>query len=340
MGGPDARIIAVEHAGQVAAARSAARTYAADLGFDERECERIALVASELATNLVTHGGGGTLTLEGAQEEARTGIRLVAEDAGPGIADLERALTDGYSTTGGLGLGLGTVHRLMDDLKCQTPARGGLRVVCHRWIRPRELGAVALLIDCGVATRPRRGSNENGDAFIVRQEGRQALVGLIDGLGHGEWAQQAAQQARFFVEEHCEQPLEQLFAGVDRACRRTRGVVMALARFEAGARQFEFASVGNIEAKLFGATEARDFIVRRGVLGLNAPRPVVTRHGWSPATILVLQSDGVTTHWNWHDFPHAIWTAPTEAAHRMLLRLAKDDDDATLVVVRHAEHPA
>jgi anti-sigma regulatory factor (Ser/Thr protein kinase)/serine/threonine protein phosphatase PrpC len=336
MGGAKVQTIAVNHLGQVPAAQVAAREFAGGLGFDARECDRIALVASELATNLVTHGGGGTLTLDVAREGERAGIQLVAEDDGPGIADPERALTDGYSTAGGLGLGLGTVHRLMDDLEFTTPPRGGLRVVCRRWIRPPGIRAGFPLLDCGVATRPRRAAKENGDAFVVKYWAGHALVGVLDGLGHGELAQQAAQQGRLFLEEHCDQPLDRLFAGVDRVCRRTRGLVMALVRFDLGAGQFDFASVGNVEARLFGSDTGRNFIVRRGILGLQAPRPVVTTHAWTPVTVLVLHSDGVTSHWHWQDFPLAVWAAPSEAAQRLVQTRGRPDDDATVVVVRHA----
>lgn len=336
MGGPTVHTLAVTHLGQVPAAQAAARAFAGGLGFEERECDRIALVASELATNLVTHGGGGTLTLDVAREGERTGIQLVAEDGGAGIVDAERALTDGYSTAGGLGLGLGTVHRLMDDVEFTTPPQGGLRVVCRRWIRPQETWAGIRLLDCGVATRPRQAAKENGDAFVVKYWEAHALVGILDGLGHGELAQQAAQQGRLYLEDHCDQPLDRLFAGVDRACRRTRGLVMALARFDLTGGQFDFASVGNVEARLFGSDTGRNFVVRRGILGLQAPRPVVTTHAWTPATILVLHSDGVSTHWHWQDFPLAVWAAPSEAAQRLVQTRGKPDDDATVVVVRHA----
>ena len=335
MGEPTAHTLAVTHLGQVPAAQAAALAFAAGLGFEERECDRIALVASELATNLVTHGGGGTLTLDVAREGGRTGIQCTAEDAGPGIADPERALTDGFSTAGGLGLGLGTVHRLMDEVEFTTPPQGGLRLVCRRWIRPPELWAGIPLLDCGVSTRPRRAAKENGDAFVVKFWAAHALVGVLDGLGHGELAQQAAQQGRLFLEEHCDHPLDRLFAGVDRVCRRTRGLVMALARFDLTASQFDFASVGNVEARLFGSDTGRNFIVRRGILGLQAPRPVVTTHAWTPAAILVLHSDGVSTHWHWQDLPLAVWAAPSEAAQRLVQTRGKPDDDATVVVVRH-----
>ena len=132
---------------------------------------------------------------------------------------------------------------------------------------------------------------------------RARLVGVIDGLGHGQFAHRAAQTARQYVENHFDLPLDQIFRGVGRACRATRGVVMALARFDWGQGRLAFASVGNIAVRVFPRAEPFHFVIRRGVIGLNAPSAVVTEHPWSPDQVLVLHSDGVATHWGWKDFP-------------------------------------
>jgi anti-sigma regulatory factor (Ser/Thr protein kinase) len=332
---PAPQTIDVRHLGNAAAAQAGVRAYARALGFPLDESERLALVASELATNLVRHGGGGTLALAPVRAGHRSGIQIVAEDAGPGIADVDRALEDGYSTSGGLGLGLGTVHRLMDELEIGARPGGGTRVACQRW-HPSSSCDRFRLLTCGVATRCRPGEKENGDAFLIANGPRMTLVGVIDGLGHGALAHQAAQRARLFVEAHCDQPLDRLFAEMNRACRQTRGVAAALARFEEGAGQFQFASVGNIEARLFGSPEQRTFVVRRGIVGCQAPAPVVTTHTWLRESVLVLHSDGVRSRWGWGELPADAWAVPSKAAQGLLHRFAKDDDDATVVVVRHA----
>ncbi len=180
----------------------------------------------------------------------------------------------------------------------------------------------------------------NGDAFVVKLWGTSALAGIIDGLGHGQAAHLAAETARQYVESHYSQPLEALFRGTALASGSTRGVVMALARFDLTpsdpALKLTFASVGNVEARVFGAPEPLGLLVRRGVIGLNAPRPVVTEHPWHPKNVMVLHSDGLRTHWRWTDFPD-LAAQPAEAiAQELLQTLAKDQDDATVIVVRDA----
>ena len=180
----------------------------------------------------------------------------------------------------------------------------------------------------------------NGDAFVVSQWAESTLVGIIDGLGHGQFAHRAAETARQYVENHFDLPLEQIFRGVGRACRATRGVVMALARFDWGRDRLAFASVGNIAVRVFPRAQPFRFVVRRGVIGLNAPGAVVTEHAWSPGNVLVLHSDGVATHWGWKDFPG--WADPQAVgaaaamAQELLRAKAKDEDDATVIVVRSA----
>jgi serine/threonine protein phosphatase PrpC len=85
---------------------------------------------------------------------------------------------------------------------------------------------------------------------------------------------------------------------------------------------------------VFGSVEPMNFAVRRGIVGVNAPNPAVTQHRWQPNYLLVLHSDGLTTRWRWEDFPGLGRTSASVIARRLLQALAKDDDDATVLVVK------
>ncbi|HEY7496725.1 MAG TPA: ATP-binding SpoIIE family protein phosphatase [Candidatus Tectomicrobia bacterium] len=320
----------VNTAGQLAQAMALA------LGFNETASAEVAIATSELASNLVKHARGGTLTLTPLTEEKRVGLHIESQDRGPGIADIEQALTDGFSTAGSLGNGLGAVNRLMDtcEITSQPGTESGTRIVCQRWLRADGHPFVPGPLTFGAATRPHPRMTVNGDAFVIKQWHAGALVGVIDGLGHGPFAHHAAQAARQYVESHFDQPLRAIFQGVDRTCRATRGVVMALARFDRTGTQLSFASIGNVETRVFGSPESLPLIVRRGIVGGNAPTPVSTEHRWVPGNILVLLSDGVTTHWRWKDVAHLATVSATVMAQQLLRRFAKDTDDATVVVVK------
>jgi anti-sigma regulatory factor (Ser/Thr protein kinase) len=336
--------LAVLRSGDGLAAQRRAHALAQAIGFDARATEEVVLAVSELASNLVKYAGGGTLTLTRRVDGTRVGVQVESRDHGPGIGDVERALTDGFSTGGGLGYGLGTVNRFMDELDI-TPlpgAHGGARIVGTRWLRPwRPLGPCPLAF--GAATRPLSGMDTNGDAFIIKRWGESALVAVIDGLGHGQFAQRAAHAAREYVEQHFDQPLDAIFRGTGRACRATRGVVMAVARFDCrpDAMTLSFASIGNIAVRVIPGRSRSpvphsdaDFIARRGVLGLNAPKAVATKRGWDARDLLVLHSDGVRSHWHWSEFAHLADQPAAVIAPRLLHALRKENDDATVVVVR------
>src|SRR5258708_16312541 len=116
----------------------------------------------------------------------------------------------------------------------------------------------------------------NGDTFVIQQWGESALVGVIDGVGHGQFAYSAAQAARQYVERHYDQPLADIFLGVARTCRATRGVVMGLARFDWGQGTLTFASVGTVEARAFDSPEPMNFVIPRRIMPLTPRRPSFT----------------------------------------------------------------
>jgi serine/threonine-protein kinase RsbT len=113
--------------------RQIVRKWAAELGFSLVDLTKIVTAASELARNTLIHGGGGSVVLEALQEGARRGIRLTFEDQGPGIPDVEQALRDGYTTGGGLGLGLGGSKRLMSEFQIVSKVGEGTRVIVAKW---------------------------------------------------------------------------------------------------------------------------------------------------------------------------------------------------------------
>ena len=117
----------------VVAIRQAVRQRAIDLGFNLVDQTKIVTAASELARNTVQYGGGGTVTIEGIQEGARKGLRLTFEDRGPGIANVELAMKDGYTTGSGLGLGLSGAKRLSNEFLIDSQPGKGTRVTIIRW---------------------------------------------------------------------------------------------------------------------------------------------------------------------------------------------------------------
>ncbi|MFD6563512.1 ATP-binding protein [Micromonospora profundi] len=96
---------------------------------------KVVTAASELARNTLVYGGGGTVEVTTVDNGRRRGVRIVFADSGPGIADLDLAFTDGYTTGGGLGLGLSGARRLVDEFQIETSAEAGTQITVTKWSR-------------------------------------------------------------------------------------------------------------------------------------------------------------------------------------------------------------
>jgi serine/threonine-protein kinase RsbT len=128
--------VAVQTFDDVLWARQEVRRFIQPAGFPAPDVERIDVAVSELATNLVKHGGGGRLDATHVSTGPREGVELVAEDHGPGIPDVPKALADGYSTTGTYGAGLATLRELMDLFELHSTPGAGTRVKVVKWVAP------------------------------------------------------------------------------------------------------------------------------------------------------------------------------------------------------------
>ena len=125
----------VRNEADIIAARQKGRAEAAELGFDGTDVILIATAISEIARNMVEYAKGGEMRFERIEREGRLGLRIVARDRGPGIANVELAMQDGYTTGRGLGLGLPGARRLVDDFNIQTAPGEGTRVTLVKWTR-------------------------------------------------------------------------------------------------------------------------------------------------------------------------------------------------------------
>lgn len=133
MPAPTRRTLPIESSDDVVAVRRAAREQLTALRFSLVDTTKVVTAASELARNALDHGGGGSATIEEVTQDGRTGLKLTFEDRGPGIPDVALALTDGYTTGKGLGLGLGGSRRLVNEFEIRSAPGQGTTVTIVRW---------------------------------------------------------------------------------------------------------------------------------------------------------------------------------------------------------------
>src|SRR5581483_421038 len=126
-------ILPLKSSEDIVRVRQATREHAVAQGFSLVDQTKLVTAASELARNTLDYGGGGEVEIARLEESPRRGVRLIFSDQGPGIADVEAALRDGFTTGGGLGLGLGGARRLSNEFSIDSTPGKGTRVTIGRW---------------------------------------------------------------------------------------------------------------------------------------------------------------------------------------------------------------
>jgi|SRR3984957_7647763 serine/threonine-protein kinase RsbT len=132
---PPARVVPIASDVDIVEARMVSRSLAKYIGFDSADQVMIATAVSEVARNIVEYAKSGKVILSVIQDRSRRGLEVVARDEGPGIADVPQAMTDGFSTSRGLGLGLPGSRRLMDEFLLESKVRQGTTVTMRKWLR-------------------------------------------------------------------------------------------------------------------------------------------------------------------------------------------------------------
>jgi anti-sigma regulatory factor (Ser/Thr protein kinase) len=325
-------VVPVAHASDSGEARRQATALASAVGLDETDCGRVALVATELATNLVKHAGGsGRILMRELREEA-PGVELLSIDAGPGL-EVEASLRDGRSTSGSRGVGLGAVQRASETFDVwSSPGRGSLLVSQVR-ARGKTADGPGIRFSLGAACVPIPGEAISGDGWATQRVGGRLRLLVADGLGHGPLAAAAARTAVQAFQAGGRSSLKELLESVHQALRATRGAAVAIAELDGYGGQLRFAGLGNVSAALLH--EKRTGLASvNGTAGGEARTIRVYEHPLVPGALLVLHSDGVGTHWNLDLTPELRSKHPALVCGLLFRDHARPRDDATVLAVR------
>lgn len=222
-------VLAINDATMAGEARRAAVALAGRLGFDETERGKVAIVATEAATNLSKHATGGEIVILGLESGTIGGVDVLALDRGPGMSNVDRCRSDGYSTAGSPGAGLGAMARLSAPFDIHSLPGLGTASVARLWAKPRPEGRTLCGLDFGAVSIPLAGEEVCGDSWAIDDADGRAVVLVADGLGHGLQAAEAAREAvRVFRETAPLGPAE-VIRMAHAALRSTRGAALAVA---------------------------------------------------------------------------------------------------------------
>src|SRR5215510_5971922 len=327
-------LVAVAERSRVAEARRLACQAATQQGFSENEIGRIAIAATELATNLVKHAGGGEIAIGPFDDREGTGLEILALDKGPGIADVQRALADGHSTAGSAGTGLGATHRASSVFAVSTRPGHGTAIVARVSKSEDQTDRSKRYIVSGLCV-PHPGEVVCGDGWAVALVEERLVVLLADGAGHGPEAHRAAMRAIEILREKATAP-EEVLQRIHGALGATRGAAVAVARVEpeANGGNINFVGVGNISAALIDGTHVRRMVSLNGTAGHVAPRIRAFQYAYRDAPTVILHSDGLTSRWDLSEYPGLVDAHPSLIAGILYRDFRRGRDDASIVAVR------
>jgi anti-sigma regulatory factor (Ser/Thr protein kinase) len=327
-----ATLLSVPDASAVGSARRRLAEAAEELGFDEVRAGKAAIVATELATNLVRHANGGEIILQVHDGPEGGHLRLLAIDRGPGMRDIPRCLEDGFSTGGGPGNGLGAIRRLSDAFDIYSVPNMGAAVLAKFSPPPRD----PVPLEIGAFSLPYPGETACGDAWDVELSPERCAIAVIDGLGHGVDAAAAAAEAVKTVAAVDTRGPERTLEAAHNALKPTRGAAMAVAEIDLRSRRISYAGVGNIVAATASGSALRRMVSFDGTLGHEAAKIQAFEYALDPGQLLIMHSDGLKSHWKLEAYPGLTGRDPLLIAGVLYRDLFKGRDDVTVVVARAA----
>lgn len=328
-------LIQISEASQTGEARRKAVALADELGMEESRQGTVALATTEMATNLVKHAGKGHILVQRLQQNGNSGMRVVSVDQGPGIADVSKALADGNSTAGTMGNGLGAIRRLADSFDLYSVPGSGTVISAEFWQKKRVNPASGPL-QVAVISEPLRGEDVCGDGWGVRAMPGASILMVVDGLGHGILAAEAAREAERILAEAKTVSLRDILHDTHDALKKTRGAAFALAKIEWEKGLLSFIGIGNISASIVVAGSSRSMASYNGTVGHVMERAQEFTYPWNSNSVLVMHSDGLATRWNLDQYP-GIWNkSPSTMAAVLQRDFYRGRDDVTVLVAKAA----
>ncbi len=303
-------------------------------GMDEMQRERVGIIATEAARNIVRHAGRGRILLNYLRFGDRICLDIVAIDKGPGMRDLKSCMCDGVSTGGTAGNGLGAIRRLATEFDIWTELDAGT-LLFARIATPGALPDWLQLAGLSVA---KPGNTVCGDVWSVKMTEDEVMLLVADGLGHGSEAATASRRAATLFQSSL-QPVPELLGQMHEALRHTRGAAVAITHVQRRGSSLNHAGVGNIGGSIVNASKRNGILSQHGTVGLSFPELRPMLYNWNFPALLVLYSDGLHSRWDLQDHPGLNRAHPGIVAALLYRDQRRLRDDVTVVVLRRRPPP-
>jgi anti-sigma regulatory factor (Ser/Thr protein kinase) len=302
-------------------------------GFSDNKVGEVDIIVAEMVSNLVKHAGGGRLLVKLIEEQHIDGIEFITIDDGDGIADVNKMMTDGASTTNTLGHGLGAIKRLSDLFQVYS-LKGWGTVMLSRLFK-EELPYQKKTNEIRSVVVPKPGEEKCGDAFHCRIGSHAVRLFLGDGLGHGAEAAVAVNTAIQVFKTCRDESAADIIKELHRGVRKTRGLVGTAALYLKGEKRWRICGVGNICTRLINGIEMKNSMAYNGIIGHNIPNSMKDQEiDAENAQVILLCSDGIKTKWDLAKYPGILKHDLSILAAVIFKDHARHTDDMSVVAVR------
>jgi anti-sigma regulatory factor (Ser/Thr protein kinase) len=322
---------------QVAEVRRLTTQLAARIGFNEPVAGKVALVVTEIVTNLVKYAKAGRLLVRALRQDNNTGLEILALDQGPGMANVNECLQDGYSTSGSSGTGFGAIMRLSTFFDLYSLPGRGTALVAQLWaqeVKRKTTPSASSPLQVGVVCLAHPNEEVSGDSWGVEQQPGCCLIMVADGLGHGPDAAKASQAAIDVLARHPVRTPKALVEAAHTALHGTRGAALAVVELNLAQQSLKFAGIGNIAGMSFAGQQRHHFASHNGIVGHQLSRVQEFVYPWADEIFLLLHSDGLASRWSLDTYPGLMARHPSLIAGVLYRDFQRGYDDVTVLVVK------
>ena len=332
---PRSLLIHLKDSSHVGEVRRIAVRMSEELKLDEERSDAIAVVATELGTNVIKHAKEGNIFVTGLTNDGSRGLQLIAMDKGPGIRNISAALEDGWSSVGTLGSGLGAMRRLADRFDLYSVPGAGTVVLCEFWRKGQD-PTMRNKMRLGIISTPYAGEELNGDGWTVRESGEHIVFMVVDGLGHGPLAADAAREAERIIRENQSDSPSVLLHDCHHGLAKTRGAAIGIATLDKNSGIVTYAGTGNIAGNISTSESSRGLASHNGTVGHVMIQVQEFAHPWSQDSLLILHSDGISMRWNLSRYPGIRSKHPSIVAAVIYRDFVRTRDDSTILIAANS----
>jgi anti-sigma regulatory factor (Ser/Thr protein kinase) len=317
----------------LAGAKKEVHRLAVQAGLEQKKIAGIDIIVSELGSNLVKHASDGEILAGIVEDRQGKALELIGIDNGPGIADPEKMMQDGVSTTRTLGQGLGAIRRLADHFEMYSQKDWGTILLARVYSdKETPVKRSPLVLRSLVVAKPGEMVSGDGTYGYLAADGSFRML-VADGLGHGVDANKAVREAvTVFRGLDIDSPVD-ILRELHASIRKTRGMVAAVVIVDPVRKIWKYCGIGNIATRFSGVHQAKSYLSYNGIVGHNIPNSLydqeVSQQDYQQITLC---SDGIRSKWQHSRLPDIGRQDLIVQAAALYKDFARRNDDMSIII--------